>query len=93
MSKKDNIFKSNFFLKLFGIPTGIWIFLSLISMTDQSDAEPMTWGEFIVSNIVIIGIWFGISFIIYLFINKNIRNKPKVKNVKEVKHMNKNEKN
>ena len=92
MSKKDNIFKSNFFLKLFGIPTGIWIFLSLISMTDQSDAEPMTWGEFIVSNIVIIGIWFGISFIIYLFINKNIRNKPKVKNVKEVKHMNKNEK-
>ncbi len=63
-NKEDNIFKSKFFLKLFGIPAGIWIILSLISMTDQSDPEPMTWGESIVSDLIILGIWFGISFLI-----------------------------
>lgn len=61
---KDNILKSSFFLKLFGIPAGIWIFLSLISMTDQSESESMTGGELIVYNLIILGIWFGISFLI-----------------------------
>lgn len=63
-NKKESILKSKFFLKLFCIPSGIWIFLSLISMTDQSDPEPMTLGESIVSDLIIIGIWFCISFLI-----------------------------
>ncbi len=61
---KDNILKSKFFLKLFGIPAVIWIFLSLISMINQSDSKYMAWVKSIISNLIIIGIWFGISFII-----------------------------
>ncbi len=68
-NEQDNILKSKFFLKLFGIPAGIWMFLSIISMTDQSVPESMTWGEFIVYDfiifdLIILGIWFGISFFI-----------------------------
>lgn len=61
-NKKESILKSKFFLKLFGIPGSIWLLLSLISMADQTDSEPLTWGDFFIGNIFILGIWFTISF-------------------------------
>lgn len=66
-NKSKKTLKSEFFLKLFCIPAVIWLFLSLFSMTDQSDPEPMTWGDFFVGNILILGIWFAISFLIARF--------------------------
>lgn len=63
-NQKESILKSKFFLKLFIIPSGVWIFLSLISMTDQTNSELMTFGDSIVSDLIILGIWFGISFLI-----------------------------
>ena len=63
-NKKDSILKSKFFFKLFCIPAGIWIYLSLMSMINQSNSESITWGEAIVGDLMLLGIWFGISFII-----------------------------
>lgn len=65
-NKTKKTLKSKFFLKLFCIPAVIWLFLSLILMTDQSDPEPMTW-RFFIGNILILGIWFVISFLIAKF--------------------------
>jgi len=78
-NEKKSVLKSKFFLKLFGIPGAIWLFLSLISMANQSDSESLTWGEFLIGNILILGIWFAISFLIAKFHKgkekQNIKNK------------------
>lgn len=63
-NKKINILKSKFFIRLFSIPSCIWILLTLISTIDQSDSESLTWSEFIISNLIVLGIWFIISFLI-----------------------------
>lgn len=63
-NKKINILKSKFFIRLFSIPACIWILLTLISTIDQSDSESLTWSEFIISNLIVLGIWFIISFLI-----------------------------
>lgn len=78
MSKKNSLngnkiisaLKSKFFLKLFFIPAGIWIIFSLICMIDQSDSEPITWKESIAEDLIILVIWFGISFLITIFHKK-----------------------
>ena len=89
--KKGNIFKSKFFLELFGIPS---IFISLLAiygmfLPDEPGEEPTTWLELIAGLIVIIIIWFVISFVISLIVNEIKKSKPKTKVVKEIQYMNK----
>lgn len=74
-NKKINILKSKFFIRLFSIPSCIWIFLTLISTIDQSDSESLTWSEFIISNLIILGIWFIISFLIAKYPKKKWEDK------------------
>lgn len=62
--QKVSVLKSKFFLKLFGIPCIIWLLLSLISMAEQIDSKTLALGEFLIGNILILGIWFVISFAI-----------------------------
>ena len=63
--KKNNILKSRFFLKLFGIPSACWIVLSLIAMLpDEADPDPLTWGECLTASFFLLAIWFGISWVI-----------------------------
>lgn len=89
--KKDNIFKSKFFLELFGIPSICISLLAIYGMflPDEPGEEPTTWLELIAGLIVIIIIWFVISFVISLIVNEVKKSKPKTKVVKEIQYMNK----
>lgn len=88
--KKESIFKSGFFLRLFGIPYATWFAISLLAMVpDETDPDPLTWGDMILVNIVILLAWFGVSFIISLIVNEVKKSKPKTKVVKEIQYMNK----
>ncbi len=86
---KKNKFKikkpSNFFLKLFGIPSvtlGILLIPSL--MTEDETAEALTLGETLMTYMVIVLIWFTISSIIALIVNE-LKKRPKI--IKEVKRI------
>lgn len=73
--KKDNILKSEFFLKLFTIPYGVWFGMTLIFLIPiKGDTKPFTFGDFIISNITVIIIWFIISVVISLLHNKLKKN-------------------
>ena len=88
--KKESILKSGFFLRLFGIPYATWFVISLLAMIpDETDPEPLSWGDLILTNIVILLTWFGVSFVISLIINEVKKSKPKTKVVKEIQYMNK----
>ena len=65
-SKKDNnVFKSRFFFELFVIPSIMWIILSILAMIDSMDStDKLTIGELIMTDFVIILIWFVISILI-----------------------------
>lgn len=89
--KKGNIFKSKFFLELFGIPSLCISLLAIYEMflPDEPGEEPITWLELIAGLIVIIIIWFVISFVILLIVNEIKKSKAKTKVVKEIQYMNK----
>lgn len=77
MSKEKNKWNSkkrNKLLKIiFGIPTGLWLIFWLIAMIpDPNEIEPLTWGDFILVNVVILPIWFAISFIITVVVSRLI---------------------
>ncbi|MDD3341219.1 MAG: hypothetical protein PHN72_03355 [Bacilli bacterium] len=77
---QNNIFKEYFFLKLFGIPSVIWIIISLIAFIfDEADPDPLTLGELLLADIVILLIWFTISTIIVLIVNEIKRRNLKTK--------------
>ena len=83
--KKESILKSGFFLRLFGIPYATWFVISLLAMIpDETDPDPLSWGDLILTNIVILLAWFGVSFVISLIINEVKKSKPKTKVVKEI---------
>lgn len=65
-SKKDNnIFKSRFFFELFVIPSIMWIILSILAMIDSMDSvDRLTIGELIMTDFVLILIWFVISILV-----------------------------
>lgn len=88
--KKESILKSGFFLRLFGIPYATWFVISLLAMIpDETNPDPLSWGDLILTNIVILLAWFGVSFVISLIINEVKKSKPKTKVVKEIQYMNK----
>ncbi len=64
--EKKNILKSKIFLKLFFIPYGIWFILLFIAMTDKTDSDAFTWGDFFIGNIVGFVVLFIIAFSIAL---------------------------
>lgn len=66
---------SEFFQKVFLIPTIVWVLISLLAMIpDENDPDPLTWLELISVDIVLIVFWFIISWIIY-FIYVKIKQK------------------
>lgn len=86
--KKESIIRSGFFLKLFGIPTIVWILLSLIAMLpDESDPEPLLWSETIEMDAVIILAWFAVSYVIALIIHEIKKVKPKTRIIREVQYV------
>lgn len=92
MSKEKNnneyILQSSFFLKLFCIPTLVWIILSLIGMIgDDADPDPLTWGELIIGDIVILLIWFVVSFVLTLIFNEIKKSNSKTKVIKEIHYV------
>ena len=78
LHKDKSILKSRFFLKLFGIPAICWIifFLAIMLIPDDPGDEVLTWFDFLEVNLAIVGLWFIISFIIALIINKIKKPKP-----------------
>ena len=81
---------SKFFLKLFLIPSICWIVLMLFAMIpDETDPDPLTWGEYIYANGALILIWFVISYVIALIVKEATKNKPNAKIIKEVHYIEK----
>lgn len=63
--------QSKFLLKLFGIPTAIWMSLSImVTIESQNDPDALTWNESITTDIFVIVSWFILSIIITKVINK-----------------------
>lgn len=89
--KKENILKSGFFLKLFGIPSICISVLGIYGMflPDEPGEEPTTWIDFFAGMLIILIIWFVISFVISLIINEVKKSKPKTKIVKEIQYITK----
>lgn len=95
-------FKNKKFWKIFLIPYGIWFLLTLIAMIpDPTETDPLTWGDFVLANILMFVIWgflsIIISFIVYLikkYIKKdkievqsnNIENNKKTIKQNEIKN-------
>lgn len=87
--KKGSILKSSFFLKLYGIPSVCWIIISLIGMIpDETDLDPLTWGDLIIVDLFMLISWFAISFVITLIVNE-IKKKKSKTIIKEVQEMTK----
>lgn len=86
---KKNKFKiskpSNFFLKLFGIPSvTLGILLIPLLMTEDQTEEALTLGETLISYIAVVLMWFIISSVIALIVNE-LKKRPKI--VKEIKYI------
>ncbi len=85
--QKKSILKSNYFLKLFGVPSVCWIVLSLIAMIpNEADSDPLTWGEIIGADLFVLVSWFAISFAITLIISE-IKNRTTNTEIKEFQPM------
>lgn len=85
--KEESILKSPLFFKLFGIPSITWLVISLLAMIPvDTDSDPLTWGDLIIADIVLLSLWFTISSLIALIVN-NIK-KNKSKNIDEIKYEN-----
>lgn len=93
MKKKENkeiIFKSSFFLKLFGVPAIVCFIITLIAMIpDETEPDPLTWKELIIADITLLLVWFAVSFVIVLIVNEIKKIKPKTKVIKEVHYITK----
>ncbi len=88
--KKENIFKSSFFLKLFLIPSVCWTLLEiLVKDIPNDDGSITTWPELLQETFIVIAVWLLISFIIALVVNEVKKSKPKTKIVKEVQYITK----
>ena len=46
---------------------------------DETDPDPLTWGEYIYANVGLILIWFVISYVIALIVKEVTKNKPNEK--------------
>lgn len=71
----NNIFKSRFFIKLFCIPSLVWFLSSLLSMLpNKTDTEVLIWSDVIITDVLLVILWFLISLVItYLYSKKNKR--------------------
>ena len=88
--KKENIFKSSFFLKLFLIPSVCWTLLEiLVKDIPNDDGSITTWPELLQETFTVVAVWLLISFIIALVVNEVKKSKPKTKIVKEVQYITK----
>ena len=58
-------------------------------LPDEPGEEPTTWIDFFAGLLIILIIWFAISFVISLIINEVKKSKPKTKIVKEIQYMTK----
>ena len=88
-NKQDKIFKSSFFWKLFSIPSICISLMAIYGMflPDEPGEEPTTWIDFFEGMIIILILWFAISFVIALIFNEVKNNKPKIKKVKEIQYI------
>lgn len=78
--------KNKLLRKIFIIPSIIWFVLTVIVMvTSQNDPEPLTLGELIIMDSILIFIWFIIIYIISIIIN--LFNKGKDIDEKEIKNI------
>lgn len=87
---KESILKSKFFVKLLIIPYIAWLLFSLLLMIpDETETDPLTWGDLILADISILLIWFIITYVIALIINELKKRTPKPKIIKEVQYITK----
>lgn len=75
---------SDFFLKLFGIPSVALGILMIPSLMSEAETEELTLGETLISYIAVVLIWFIISSVIALIVNE-LKKRPKI--VKEIKYI------
>lgn len=75
---------SDFFLKLFGIPSVTLGILMIPSLMSEAETEELTLGETLISYIAVILIWFIISSVIALIVNE-LKKRPKI--VKKIKYI------
>ena len=88
--KKENIFKSSFFLKLFLIPSVCWTLLEIwVKDIPNDDGSITTWPELLQETFIVVAVWLIVSFIITLIVNEVKKSKPKTKIVKEVQYITK----
>lgn len=88
--KKEKIFKSSFFLKLFLIPSICWALLEIwVKDMPNDDGSITTWSELLQETFIVVAVWLIISFIIALVVNEVKKSKPKTKIVKEVQYITK----
>lgn len=72
---KKKVFSKRFLIT-FLIPSIIWLLLSLLSMIpDKNETDSLTWVEFFIGNITILGVWFAISYVIATFHKEKVVNK------------------
>lgn len=69
----NNIFKSKFFIKLFCIPSLVWFLSSILSIIpNKTDTETFMWSDVIITDVILIILWFLISLgITYVYSKKN----------------------
>ena len=88
--KKENIFLSSFFLKLFLIPSVCWTLLEIwVKDIPNDDGSITTWPELLQETFIVVAVWLIVSFIITLIVNEVKKSKPKTKIVKEVQYITK----
>lgn len=70
-NNKESILKTKLFKKIFGIPSIIWLFLSIVVMiTYEGNDKTLNLPKFIIGSITILLMWFGISYVIALITYK-----------------------
>ena len=74
MKNEKNFFKNKPFLEMFVIPSMTWVVISLLALIADVE-DPVTLGDLIIVDIVIIYLWFLISLIITLIVWKVRKNK------------------
>ncbi len=69
--KKENIFLSSFFLKLFLIPSVCWTLLEIwVKDIPNDDGSITTWPELLQETFIVVAVWLIVSFIITLIVNE-----------------------
>lgn len=89
--ESENIIKSKFFLRLFGIPSVCFSSLVFIGMflPDEPGEEPIGCGDVYLGLLVILALWFCFSFFISLIFNKIKKVKSKTKVDKQTQYISK----